>query len=230
MNVLEELIQFGCINYVTDYILLGNLKKCSVIDSFWENYISTDDKERLSGIKCDKSRRQVLLRIALVRIILGDYLNFPPEKILFNKNKYGKPSIKRPDVKCNFNISHSGDDIIVIFDPKRPVGIDIENFASLNKRNINILEGVYSAGELERYCALTKQDQFEFFSSTWVVKEAILKALGIGITVELNRIELPVLETNKMIKLPLIIDCHKISYIKYIRHTDKYIGIAFCEE
>ncbi len=136
MNVLEELIEFGCVNYVSDYILLGNLKNVHLLILSGKIIFQTYDKERLSGIKCDKSRRRVLLRIALVRIILGDYLNFPPEKILFNKNKYGKPSIIRPVVKSNFNISHSGDDIIVIFDPKRTVGIDIENIASLNKRKI----------------------------------------------------------------------------------------------
>jgi 4'-phosphopantetheinyl transferase len=229
MNVLEKLIQLGCVNYLTDYILLGNLKNCPVDDSFWESYISTYDKERLRGIRCEKSRRRVLLRLALVRIILGDYLNFSPDKIHFNKNKYGKPSVINPVVKCNFNISHSGDDVILIFDRDRAVGIDIENFRSFNKRDLSILEGVYSAGELKRYRALAKQDQFEFFCSTWVVKEAILKALGIGITIELNSLDLPMFETNKMIKAPLIIGRHNM-HIKFISHTDKYIGIAYCEE
>lgn len=229
MNVLGELIQLGWVFPVRENIILADLKLCLAEDSFWESFISAHDKNRLRNIRIEKSRRRALLRLALVRIIIGYYLDFPPDKICFQKNEYGKPSVINPVVNSNFNISHSGDDIIVIFDFSRAVGIDIENCSSFNKRNFHILKGIYSDGELKRYQALVKQDQFEFFCRTWVVKEAILKALGIGLMVELNSLELPVLEHDIKINVPLTI-CRKNMQIQFIRYMDKYIGIAYYKE
>ncbi|MDR1772107.1 MAG: 4'-phosphopantetheinyl transferase superfamily protein [Hungatella sp.] len=229
MKVFDELIQSGWIFPVKDHIILADLKLCTAENSFWEGFISAHDKARLKAIRTERSYRRVLLRLALVRIILGYYLDFPADKICFKKNKYGKPGIINPVVNSNFNISHSGDDIIVIFDFDREVGIDIENSSSFNKRNVYLLKGLYSGGELERYHALAKQDQFEFFCRTWVVKEAILKALGVGLTVKLSCLELPELDNDKVIKFSLTI-CRKNMQIQFIRHADKYIGIAYCEE
>uniref|UniRef100_UPI0006D0751E 4'-phosphopantetheinyl transferase superfamily protein n=1 Tax=Clostridium sp. NkU-1 TaxID=1095009 RepID=UPI0006D0751E len=229
MKVLDELIFLGWVFPVKDHIILADLKLCSAENSFWEKFISPHDKDRLKSIRTEQSRRRVLLRLALVRIILGYYLDFPPDKISFQKNEYGKPGIINPVVNSNFNISHSGDDIIVIFDFDRAVGIDIETCSSLNKRNFHTLKGLYSDGELKRYCMLPKPDQFEIFCRTWVVKEAVLKALGIGLTVELNSLDLPVIETDKIISLPLIVYRQNLQ-IEFIRHADKYIGIAYCEE
>ncbi len=128
--------------------------------------------------------RFVSVRAALRRL-LGARLNCRPESLRFAANKHGKP---RLDVACSadpapcFNVSHAGGYALIAMSDVVPVGIDIErrdphcDVAGLSKL-------VLSTQELE----LPDEARLDFFDC-WTAKEAVLKALGLGVAEHLQRL------------------------------------------
>lgn len=99
------------------------------------------------------------------------------KKILFNKNKLGKPLIDN----CNnifFNISHTENYVACIVSDSYDVGIDIENIKHANK---NIIKKYYSEYEV-KYIYDDMHNIDYRFTKIWTMKECFVKMIGSGIT------------------------------------------------
>jgi 4'-phosphopantetheinyl transferase len=87
-----------------------------------------------------------------------------------------------------FNLSHTDDLLVLTISAQGEVGIDIET-----KRNHNfwdISKRFFHADELARMEALDQQERERSFYRLWTLKEAFFKALGIGITAGLDKIQI----------------------------------------
>ncbi|QKH39459.1 4'-phosphopantetheinyl transferase superfamily protein [Achromobacter pestifer] len=128
--------------------------------------------------------RFVTARAALRRL-LGARLDCRPESLRFAANKHGKP---RLDVACSadpapyFNVSHAGAFALIALSDRFPVGVDIErrdphcDIAAMSRLAL-------STQELE----LPHERRLDFFDC-WTAKEAVLKALGMGVAEHLQRL------------------------------------------
>lgn len=74
-----------------------------------------------------------------------------------------------------FNISHSGDDIVLLLSDEGEVGCDIEVIRP-RKNSQRIVESVFSPGEQAQLAAA--EDQLVAFWEIWTRKEAMLKQAG----------------------------------------------------
>lgn len=118
---------------------------------------------------------------------------------------HGKPVV--PDVPgIDFNISHSGTDVLVAFARQQPLGIDIESLDRPRTTIDGIAERFFAKAEaaaLARLPALIRQ---RAFIALWTHKEAILKATGEGIGSGLDRVEFSIDESGgigELVSLPL---------------------------
>lgn len=100
----------------------------------------------------------------------------------FDIAENGKPYISlHPDLF--FNISHCNDMAVCIFD-NYPIGIDIQN---TRKINTSVIKKVCSRAEQE---LINNSNNPEIeFCRIWTVKEAVTKLSGVGITIDLKRID-----------------------------------------
>ncbi|WP_312925186.1 4'-phosphopantetheinyl transferase AcpT [Atlantibacter hermannii] len=91
-------------------------------------------------------------------------------------NHQGKPAFTRPDAPC-FNISHSGDEIVLGIDAIAPVGVDIE---ILRPRSAwrRIARDYFGEAEVLRLLALPEDEQLSAFWHGWTLREAVLKQRG----------------------------------------------------
>ena len=72
---------------------------------------------------------------AILHQLLGFYLGCSPDDLLFKKGAHGKPELSGKHAgKIHFNLSHSGDQLALIFSVDSPVGIDIEKIHPVKKR------------------------------------------------------------------------------------------------
>ena len=85
----------------------------------------------------------------------------------------------------DFNISHSGEYIICGISPHASIGVDIEEIKPIE---INDFTNEFSSTELKLMSA--SENPFAAFYRLWTQKEAFLKALGKGLFVELNKVEI----------------------------------------
>ncbi|SNR75821.1 4'-phosphopantetheinyl transferase [Methylobacillus rhizosphaerae] len=138
---------------------------------------------RLSAVeqaRCLRYRRlHDRLRFALVRIILrhllASRLGCAAAAIDIAYSAYGKPYL--PDhPHWHFNVSHSGDRALIAISQHRDVGVDIEALTSASAAS----DVVTAMTVQERqYCHAHGELAL---MQIWSGKEAVLKAMGVGIT------------------------------------------------
>lgn len=132
----------------------------------------------------DRANKQKIFSKTITRKILSSYLNCSPQEIEFSIGDHGKPSIKNSDVQ--FNVSDSGDYLLLGVTLHDPIGVDIEctnrnvDYLALAKRFFTVLE----------YEAIAhSHDQKAAFFRCWTQKEAFIKATGMGLSFGLSNFD-----------------------------------------
>ncbi|WP_394522579.1 4'-phosphopantetheinyl transferase family protein [Lacrimispora sp. JR3] len=229
MYGLLNLIGLGAVTLLKENVYLADLDRCrKVSEIHYEDYLSDEEKKRLNLIRMPRPQNRMMLRRSLTRLILSGVLDCSPNEIRFSRNSYGKPFILEPVTDMKFNLSHSGEYLILIADRTREVGIDIETAQSFRKRTYEALKVLYSPEEFTYYQRLSRQEQYQMFCRTWVMKEAVTKALSVGLTVDLGTISLPLGLTLPGAILTLDV-FHALLKIQWITVEEKQIGIAYRE-
>lgn len=126
-----------------------------------------------------------------LRHLLGAMLGVDPASLQFEYNSAGKPRLaKRHRSQLEFNVSHSGDWALFAFGQSSPVGIDTELF----QRGTNfeaLAPQVLTTNERAKLELLPQADRNLAIMRAWVAKEALLKAIGVGIGFGLQAVEFP---------------------------------------
>ena len=156
------------------------------------SFLNKQETEGLAKIKSTHRFNECLYGRAALKKQLGCYLNCHPRDVELERDSFNKPIVGTSFCgrKLEFNVSHSGNRFAMIFSLDQPVGIDIEviddklsikDLATIAERNFTHEELAY----LNRVC-FTRYKQT--FFKIWTLKEALLKALGIGLFLPLNHI------------------------------------------
>lgn len=161
-----------------------NKENCSL------DILAEAEKKHLSLFKFEKDRFRYGITHCMKRWILASYLNEKPERLVFVRERNGKPAIfpQQNWLNLQFNISHSNQLILLGVTVEDPIGIDIEYHAD----NIFIETlSEFILSPLER-CFFSKlasqQEKKKAFFRCWTRKEAYLKAEGSGLTDLLTKI------------------------------------------
>ena len=119
--------------------------------------------------------------------LLGSYAD-PPRAVLRQWDEHGRPVIPgRPELFAS--ISHTRGMTIVGVGRAVRVGVDIE---AVRDRGLACLpEHALTAREQQDIAGFADDRPTEAFLSYWTRKEALLKAVGVGLLVEPSLIELP---------------------------------------
>ena len=114
----------------------------------------------------------------MLRMLLAAYLDVVPEDLTFSFGVHMKPVIRiKGEIPVHFNVSHSGDYILIAF-AGHPVGVDIERYES----RLNVTEVMEIAFSEKEITFMNKQSiPREAFFQLWTRKEALLKATSKGI-------------------------------------------------
>ncbi len=91
----------------------------------------------------------------------------------WQRTELGKPFLDKSNIK--FSISHSGDYVVAAFSQIQEVGLDIEQ---QNVLDFSDFTPVFREEEIEAF-----EDVKDFFNS-WTMKEAVIKVLGTGFTLD----------------------------------------------
>lgn len=200
----------------------------SCIDRISELYeILHPEEKRKSSLFFHKSDRQkFIIGKAMLRMILGGYLNINPGMLTFSAGMYMKPVLKvGNDIPFHFNISHSGDYILIAVSDS-PIGVDIEHYQTgLNIHEV--MEIAFSEKEID-FIKEQVIPQKAFFQ-LWTRKEALIKATSRGLNNDIRYI--PCLNGKHHISPSLInngqdwhvsnfhVDTEHIGSIAYLKNT-----------
>lgn len=163
----------------------------------------------------------------ILRCIISHHVNQPAAQLEFTNNIYGKPFLK--DNNIQFNMSHSHNIACYVLSFNNKVGVDVEFHDNIIDMT-GISEIVFTKKEIELLKSFNTQEKYKAFYTMWTQKEALVKAIGRGLSYPINTIEttellsinniLPIPENNESNKYTL----HNTWYCCRLETPENYSG------
>lgn len=149
--------------------------------------LNPDELKRLDRFVFPKHKKQFLISRALVRTVLGQYLEQSPESIVFARNAYGKPRIAsfERSLPISFNLSHTNGLSVLAVSLNDELGVDTE-YLTRKVDILNLAKRYFSEQEYAGLAALDVKDFDKRFLELWTLKEAYIKACGMGLAIPLK--------------------------------------------
>lgn len=146
--------------------------------------LSTDER-----LRCGAARDPLryLLSRALVRTTLSRYLPVAPQQWVFSANAYGKPGIANPIGRdLTFNLSHTEGLLALGVSGSGELGVDVEQVVR-RPAPLRIARHFFSQEEAAVLHRLPPERRSAYFFQCWTLKEAYIKARGLGLFLPLTR-------------------------------------------
>ena len=156
------------------------------------SWLGEGERSRRDRFRHDGRRRQYTLCRAALRAILCGRLDCGNEELSFVESERGKPAVMLSDVPApvSFSVSHSGRHGLLAFACKGRVGVDVEERAP--RRDLDaLIAAVLAPDERAELASTTGHHRIARFYDFWTIKEALLKALGTGIQLDIAGFEVP---------------------------------------
>lgn len=132
--------------------------------------------------------------------LLAAYLGVPESSVALQEGARGKPELVLPTAvdpqwsrqgtmnrTLSFNWSHSGDYALIALSHEAALGVDIERLGK-NLRTLEIARRYFDPAEAETLATLELEARNRAFIALWCAKEAVLKAVGEGLSFGLARL------------------------------------------
>jgi len=149
--------------------------------------LSTDELERYHRFVFEKDRHLFLVSHALVRKVLSKYADVQPAQWGFKCNRFGKPYIASPEdaPHLQFNLAHTKRLAVCAVSSGQEVGIDAEAL-DRGHSGLGIARNFFAASEVACLENMKDPDQSMTFLRFWTLKEAYIKARGVGLSAPLK--------------------------------------------
>ena len=155
-------------------------------------WLNRSERDRLRRFRVERPRRQFALCRAALRANLCAKLRCTNDQLSFGHHRHGKPFAIVDGVVAphSFNVSHSGTHGLIGFMPRGRLGVDAEERVARPYLD-RIVESVFGPGEQGAIARLRGEQKIHFFYSLWTMKEALIKALGTGFSLDPAGFEVP---------------------------------------
>jgi 4'-phosphopantetheinyl transferase len=153
-----------------------------------ERWLAADERTAMARLNLEHVRREYLISRALLRTSLSAYADRDPKDWHFERNPYGKPALAASRLlwPLCFNISHTAGLVICAVAWEGDVGIDVEALDDgAAERDCVRRFAVVERAALERD---RRRGRASRFMDYWTLKEAYLKARGVGLSAELDTV------------------------------------------
>jgi 4'-phosphopantetheinyl transferase len=146
------------------------------------------ERDQVDRFLTEEARRRFVVRRAMRRRILAFHLGCAPEEVRVAETACGQPYLFHPPRSPGlcFSASHSAESCLVALAWGRRIGVDIERHRPLDGDLAAVIR-CFAAEEQEAFDALPAADRARAFFDCWTRKEAFLKALGLGLSLPLDR-------------------------------------------
>lgn len=149
--------------------------------------LSEDELDRASRFRFERDRDAFVCTRAALRTLTASYLGIAPRDVAFGYGAKGKPEVDG----LSFNASHAGDAALVAFSSGGRLGVDVEVMRT-DVELRPLARRFFTRSENAALDALPPEMYAAGFYRCWTRKEAFVKALGEGLSFELDRVEVSV--------------------------------------
>lgn len=150
--------------------------------------LDAQERARAARFVFEDDRRRYQAAHAAMRALLAQAAGgAEPSTLRFVHNAFGKPSLADAP-GCHFSLSHSGDAALLAIDPAGPVGVDLEIERAMDDIDA-MAQAHFTDAERSALHGAPREARARTFLRTWTRKEACLKAIGTGLSVDPRQLE-----------------------------------------
>jgi 4'-phosphopantetheinyl transferase len=147
--------------------------------------LSADERARLERFRFERDRLLFLVAHALLRITLSRCSDVAPEAWQFGAGSHGRPEIAAPASRMRFSLSHTQGLAACAVVLDRDIGVDVESLS--RETAVDVAERFFSPREVRELRETPIDDRHGRFLEYWTMKEAYVKARGLGLSLPLDR-------------------------------------------
>lgn len=144
--------------------------------------LSPREEERAGRMRAGAVRERWVTSRGLVRFLLGHLLGVPPQRVVIQEDTDGKPFVPGG---IGFNLSHSGRTLLIGTVAQGRIGVDVEEVRP-QPDAMALARRHFSESEVDTLAKADPDDLGKLFLQTWVRKEALIKACGLGLRLPLT--------------------------------------------
>jgi 4'-phosphopantetheinyl transferase len=149
--------------------------------------LSGDELRRAHRFSFERDVRRYVTSHAVLRIVLGRLTGTSPGQVVLGTEEGGRPVLGDGSKGLHVSLSRSGD-LVLVGVASHPLGVDLESLAV--PMDVSALPGmVFSRGECELFERTRPESRREVLLRYWTRKEAILKAAGLGLSINPQMVE-----------------------------------------
>ncbi|MDI1260258.1 4'-phosphopantetheinyl transferase superfamily protein [Aquabacterium sp.] len=149
--------------------------------------LSEEEADRAARFRFEVHAHRYQASHVALRQILGQLTGQNPASLQFNTGSEGKPRLAQLG-SPHFNLSHSAGWALIGTCASHPIGVDIEVIEPLNDA-ATLAQSHFTPSEQAAFLRTPAERQLAAFFGCWTRKEACLKALGSGLTIEPHTFE-----------------------------------------
>lgn len=197
-----------------------NIKLNNALFNQYRNLLTEEETAKQQRYKFEKDREDALITRAFVRDLLSHYADISPQAWRFEKGEKDKPKIVNSTIPLRFNLSHTKDMIVCAVTLNNDIGCDVENITRSNDV-LKVAERYFSPFEIDALFSLPKEEQRNRFFDYWTLKEAYIKAWGLGLAIPLKDFSFDIFEQEKTKEIggnTLPFDCNQSIDITFASH------------
>lgn len=190
-------------------------------------HLSVSERVRRDQLYFREDRRDYVIAHDLLRRALSRHAEISACDWQFVTNKCGKPSIVGAHrSSLTFSLSHTREYVACAIASNAPIGVDIERTdRALRVHEIaDLCFSEEEAASLRQYSGEMSKIQF---AELWTLKEAFLKALGVGLLGSLASVSFRLKEpTHIEFAGPSIVDPHEWHFALFEPDDNVRLGVA----
>lgn len=189
MTPLPKLVRGGV------HLWLFSLDEPSATAEAIVDCLDEEEHQRAARFHFEEHRRRFIAGRAQLRHLIGGYLSLPPRDVRFIYGEQGKPFIEPRQVSgdagtggrtaLHFNLSHSEGVALLGVTHDAEIGVDVEAVRAMLDAG-NVARDNFSTPEVEAWESLRDEVRDDGFFACWSRKEAIVKAMGGGLSIPLD--------------------------------------------
>jgi 4'-phosphopantetheinyl transferase len=151
--------------------------------------LSLQEKRRAEALVFERHRRQYIFAHGLLRFALSSLVpQVKPSGWRFDTNRYGRPFIAAPATAkaIHFSLSHTQGCVACVLSGYEAVGLDVEEIRNRHSL-MEVAQDYFTPEEIDNLRRRPLARRADRFFDYWTLKEAYLKARGIGFNLPLDR-------------------------------------------
>ncbi len=182
---------------------LPGMHEAALLDAY-RLLLNAEERKQQAQFRFSADRHSYLVTRAMVRTVLSKYARIPPRAWQFATNGYGRPEIANTDpssMPLRFSVSHTRGLVVVAVARAPAVGVDVEEVRA-SPAPAAVASRYFAPQEILALHALPENRQSDRIYELWTLKEAYIKARGLGLSIPLDQFSFR-LEGDRCVQLAI---------------------------